>query len=389
MKTKELPAHSSLGGSGAKIWMNCAGAPREQAKVKRPWGEYDPEWTMDGLATHALLHKVMTASPNARWYVGKEKFHNIDVTPGMADAAQLCADHAVNVRNDMLKKGCADTFLDSEYRMAAPKLHRLFFGTADISIGSHFGPLHIIDYKNGVGVPVDAEENEQMMYYARLKLEEGDFDPIHLHIVQPNCPMVDPIQTWTTSAKRIFQFGDEMVKKAKLTEDPDAPLTIGEWCQFCRAKSECPERIKHAMRIISRHFKALSLPAILEKLTPEDISEIINYRRIIADWLAGVEKIAFEKVQKGQKIPDVKVVQGRGSRFWSDQLAAEKYLSKVLKHEAFEPKKLISVHQAEKLLGKEKLAKLVSYTQGGLSIAGRDDKRKEVKVKFEPITKEK
>lgn len=383
-QNSKKPVHSPLGGSGAHIWTQCEASIQEQAKIVK---SRDTEYSIEGHAAHQLMDQVLKHSPNAMFYVGKQKFNGVKVTKEMASAVDIFCDHVIQVRNEMLKK-YKSTFMFVEHEMEATNLHPKFYGTGDVVIGSHFGPLHILDYKHGAGVAVSVEENEQLMYYARLMLEQGDFDPIYLHIVQPRCEESETIQTWKTSAAKIYEYGDFLVERARRTEKKNPQYKIGDWCQFCKAKNVCKARTEQATKIVKEHFKNNPLPSTVASMTDKQVAEVLSKKKIILGWLKAVEDLAFERLGKGKTIPGLKLVKGRGARFWGDSASAAKYLGRILGDQAYTEKELISVAQAEKLLDanqKEKLLEFISYSQGSVQIAPSDDRRKAIDIKFEKM----
>lgn len=91
------------------------------------------------------------------------------------------------------------------------------FGTGDCVIIAD-GLLHIIDYKYGVGIPVAAENNSQLMCYAAAALDTFEciysIDRIKLSIYQPRR---ENVCTWETTKDELLKWADEILKA--LTDD--------------------------------------------------------------------------------------------------------------------------------------------------------------------------
>lgn len=90
------------------------------------------------------------------------------------------------------------------------------FGTADCLIMTP-DALHVVDFKYGKGVPVDAKDNPQLKLYALGALSEYgllyQFKTIHIHIVQPRLKILG---TDTFSRTALTEWGNSVVKpKAK------------------------------------------------------------------------------------------------------------------------------------------------------------------------------
>ena len=79
------------------------------------------------------------------------------------------------------------------------------FGTADCLIMTP-DALHVVDFKYGKGVPVDAKDNPQLKLYALGALSEYgllyQFKTIHIHIVQPRLKILGT-DTFSRAALRI------------------------------------------------------------------------------------------------------------------------------------------------------------------------------------------
>ena len=108
----------------------------------------------------------------------------------------------------------------------------------------------MVDYKNGSGVPVEAEENSQMKLYALGALDTyrpifGDsVHAVHLSIVQPNA---GGIKEWDTAVEALLAWGEKVVKPAAaLAWAGQGDYCPGPWCEssFCPAKARCTARAR-------------------------------------------------------------------------------------------------------------------------------------------------
>src|SRR5690606_26520153 len=124
------------------------------------------------------------------------------------------------------------------------------FGTSDcIIIGSK--QLHIIDYKNGQGVPVPAENNPQMMLYALGALLHYsllyEIKTVHVAIVQPK--VWDEPSEWSIPVAELLAWGESIIPIAKQAFNGEGEYVIGEHCGFCRARNTCRARVEQLMSI--------------------------------------------------------------------------------------------------------------------------------------------
>ena len=156
------------------------------------------------------------------------------------------------------------------------------FGTNDCSLFAMFERVVIVDYKHGQGIPVEVEDNAQEKYYALGIAHDIDwaFDELDLVIVQPRCPHPDgPIRRWTTTAAALREFEEELRQAALATEDPDAPLSAGDHCTFCKAAAVCPQLREQAFVQAGIEFDDDTGELIPARMIgPEDSDEHLKQR---------------------------------------------------------------------------------------------------------------
>lgn len=377
MSTETQKAHSKLGASSAKRWINCPGSVDLISKCPPlPTSPYAAE----GTAAHALCEKVLHNKPGpaARWYVGRESEvpgfpKEFKITEEMADHCQEYVDHVRNVMNELKGE------LLIEHRFHLKHIHPDFFGTCDAVVLQPFGELHVFDFKYGAGVAVEVEDNEQMQFYALGALELGDFTKVVLHVCQPRAEHKDGrFRRWETTPEALIEFGKFLRAKAIETQKADAPFNPGDYCRWCAGAAVCPAIAKRAIATAQSDFTKVE-PTLPEPkmLTHEQLSKVIQHRKMIEAWFDSVEEYAFNALMRGEKIEGTKLVAGRSSREWVDLELAEKTLRGILGEGAYS-KKLLSVSQAEKMVGKDGLMGLFQVISGRPTIAPTSDRRKEL-----------
>lgn len=125
--------------------------------------------------------------------------------------------------------------------------------------------LHIIDWKTGV-IPVDPEENAQLMFYAVNYVDLAPkADGVHLHIVQPWAQVngLPNMAEWFCPADRLQQFIDEAQEAERQIMAGSTKLQPGDHhCTFCPANPH------------SRSDKGRPLcPAMMRVLYPHSFNE--------------------------------------------------------------------------------------------------------------------
>jgi hypothetical protein len=240
------------------------------------------------------------------------------------------------------------------------------WGTAD-ALSMHAGKLIVVDLKTGGGVPVDAQDNTQLLCYALgafIKFDPlYDFDEIELVIVQPP---LESISIHSIGRQDLLDFANRL-KDAydRIVNQPETYVVSEKGCRWCPSKAQCPKQ-----------------QAIAQKAMAEEFGNNLEYWLDNTDhlksFIEAVEARAKDQLLSGKSINGWKVVEGRKAREWKDAAAAETYLKSLGYHELIytEPQ-FKSVAQVEKALKKEAvdLSGHIQTKSGSPALAREDDKR--------------
>jgi hypothetical protein len=255
------------------------------------------------------------------------------------------------------------------------------FGTADcLVIGGAI--MHIVDFKYGVGVLVEAERNPQMMLYALGGLSMFgslyDVSEVRMSIYQPRR---ENVSTWSIAADELMAWAEETVKpRAQMAFKGEGDFAAGVWCQFCRAASRCRARAEAQLCMAQDEFR---LPPLL---TDDEIAELLPRLPEMVKWANAVSAYALEAaVNHGKSWQGFKLVAGRSVRKYSD----EEKVAEAAKAAGFKDifdHKLITVTKMEKLMGKdtfnEVLGNFVIKPQGKPTLVPESDKRPAINADF-------
>jgi hypothetical protein len=262
------------------------------------------------------------------------------------------------------------------------------FGTVDILGKFTNGPLLVLDWKFGDGIPVKVNGNMQLGFYAGGAIYSDDKDvkeligaeqalDIVFAIVQPRRGHDDEpnYQLWETDDEWVEDFIDTAYAAYQKAISDNPPIKAGSHCRWCRAQPNCPEKTK----VIGQ---AQSMP-IAESMDTIALSKAITIADDLEDWIKAVRARAHAELERGVKIPGFKLVPKRGTRIYNDVEKARGVLVRQLKTEAaHKPREIITPAQAEKKLGKEKYSKLLSkyvtMHSSGNTMASDDDPRPDV-----------
>lgn len=344
--------HSTIvGGSTAKRVIACPASIELVAKMpKLPSSKFADEGTL----LHDAISQILDCKATPESVIGMT-YEGITLTQELYDdkiAVALAALDEIDPDKQM------EFTVESSVNFG--DLLPGVFGSADL-LGRIGNRAIVLDWKFGNGVAVEATENYQGMFYAAAAMRTLDtewvFDgveEVEIIIVQP--PM---IKRWVTTPKRIAEFEFDLIAAVN---GPRTKLESGEHCRWCAAKPTCPKVTGAVDR---------ALKTALVRLDAEKISEYLTQADELESWIDAVRVLAYDMLENNVKVPGYKLVAKRGTRQWvNDQVAKD-----LLGDKAYESK-LISVAQAEKIIGKKNFPSDVAVSvSSGSTLAAESDPR--------------
>jgi hypothetical protein len=373
--------HAILSPSSADRWLHCT----RSAKLELEFSEKESDAAVEGTAAHALCeHKVKKAL--------KQRSHR-PVSAYDSDEMEELTDAYRDYVLEQLtleRQNCPDAQVFIGTRLDLTSYVPGSFGTCDCLIVSD-EKLHIIDFKYGQGVLVEAKENPQMKLYAlgALDIYDGlyDFKEVAMTIFQPRR---ENVSTWTETVEELRRWAEEELKpKAELADAGEGEFCSGDWCLFCKAAVKCRARAQAKLELAKQEF---SLPPII---TDEEIEEILPRLPDLTKWANDIMSYATDAaLNHGKQWKGFKVVEGRSVRKYSDEDAVIKAAKDAGYTDIFKMS-LITLTEMEKLMGKKKfketLGGLVVKPQGKPTLVPDSDKRSAItendaKSDFKKIT---
>ena len=358
-------AHALLSASSAARWLACP----PSAVAAEGYKNEGTEFTREGTLAHEVAE--LTARSYLEHIKPGEKLDDENVAAEMLSCA---IDYAEYIQ-EQIKSDTAVVLL--EQRVDFSPWVPDGFGTADCII-LQGKTMDVIDYKYGKGVAVSAEDNPQMKLYGLGALNDYGFacdvETVRLHIYQPR---LNNVSVFELCAGELRAWAEMVVKPtAEKAAKGEGEYKPGEHCRFCPHAGRCRE----LTRVCTEQFNTHGRKASVEVLAPWEVAEVLEMEPLISLWLKRVKDQALTTMMNGGKIPGYKVVAGRGSRSWADDLEVAAALkASGYSQEDITKTELLSVAAMEKALGKKKVAELVggqilSYT-GAPTIAPQTDKR--------------
>jgi hypothetical protein len=244
------------------------------------------------------------------------------------------------------------------------------FGSTDL-LGRIGTRAIVLDWKFGSGVAVEAEENQQLMFYAAAAMRTKESQWVFDGATEIECIIVQPpeIKRWVTTPERIKQFEQELKVAVKIAQKPDAPLENGEHCRWCAAKPVCP-------KMTGAVDRALALA--VGDIDAMQISHYLKQADMLEQWVTDLRALAHTMLEAGAIVPEWKLVAKRATRQWVDEDLAAKALAQYMSQDELYTKKLLSPAQAEKILKKAKKELPASHVvaiSSGSTLAPVDDPR--------------
>ena len=365
-----MSKHALLSPSSSHRWMNCTPSAMLEAEFENKSSQAAEE----GTAAHAFCEHKLKKALRMR---SKRPVSDYD-----SDEMQEHTDAYVEFVLEQLeiaKQTCKDPIILIEQKVDFSEYVPDGFGTADCLIVSD-DKLHIIDFKYGLGVLVEAEENPQMKCYAlgALAIYDSLYDitEVSMSIFQPRR---DNVSTWTVPVGDLRDWAEEELKpKAEMAIRGEGTFCAGEWCQFCRAAVKCRARAEEKLKIAQEEFK---LPPLL---TDEEIEELLPVLPDITKWANDIAAYALESaVCHGKEWKGYKVVEGRSNRKYSDEDAVAK-AAKEHGYTDIYKQSLINITEMQKLMGKKDFEEIIGglliKPQGKPTLVPVTDKRQSMNV---------
>jgi hypothetical protein len=270
------------------------------------------------------------------------------------------------------KASCKDPLIMIEQQLDFSKWVPGGFGTGDCLIVAD-DTLTVIDYKNGLGVLVDAEKNPQMMCYAlgALNLFDGIYD-IHQVSMTIFQPRRDNVSTCTMSKEKLLQWAETVLKPAaELAAKGEGEYKAGDHCRFCKIKATCRKRAEYNLELAQYDF------AVPSTLQDEEIEAVLAKADDLVNWAGDVKDYALQQALSGKQWAGWKLVEGRSNR----RYVSEDAVAAKVEEAGFDPyeKKLLGITAMTKQLGKKRfeelLSDLVEKPQGKPVLVPESDKR--------------
>lgn len=381
--------HLTFGGSSAHRWLACPGSAKLCATLPP---QVENEHMAAGTRAHALLELAVRERRDSVL-----EFDGVSLRAGWpafelddVEAVQKALDHV----NEILERHPdAVMWVERQFTLGED-----IGGTADVVI---YVPslklLVVIDYKHGRGKYVP-ETTPQMKLYAAcvlFGLTDLPIERVDATIIQPRCQAGEPIRTAIYSPGDLIAFSDDVDAAVALARSEEPPFVPGgEQCHWCPAAEAgaCAALFNGAVAVTTditawvhpepSDDVVVTLPSPERiRQNPDALFAVMKALPIMQAWLDGIEAAGEAHALGTGYSPGFKFVQKQARRKWLDEEAARQWFAEhtMLDDDEYQPRKLLSVAQAEKLVrlnagkdGVKAMAEHVIKESSGLKLVPED-----------------
>ncbi len=357
--------HAVLSASSSHRWLNC----NPSARLEQEFADHETVAAAEGTAAHALAEHKLRKALKLR----SEKpvsVYDCDKMDGYTDDY---VEFVLEVLEEA-KQQCKDPMVLIEQRLDFSCYVPDGFGTGDCLIVAD-KLLHIIDFKYGQGVLVEAEQNPQMMLYAlgalRIFDHLYDIEEVSMSIFQPRR---ENVSTWTISVEDLMDWVENTLKpRAERAYKGEGEYIPGTWCTFCKAAVKCRARAEEKLQLAKYEFAPPPL------LTDVEIEDILSRLDDLTKWANEIMAYAQDAaINHGKHWEGFKLVESRTNRKYSDETAVIE-AAKAAGYSDIFKKSLIPITEMERLMGKKAFASvlggLIVKPQGKPTLVPVSDKR--------------
>lgn len=396
-----MAAHSEFSASSAKRLLACPGSFK-LSKPAQQGARKSSIYSAEGTLAHSIAEAILSGQGHiaAAGNVEHADGFDITVTEDMLEHVQVYVDFVEELRADGYVTKLEQRVSPNAIFHPEPAPIDLF-GTADC-LAFHMQKRHLVvgDLKFGRGVTVEAEDNEQFLYYALGALYENPklqtrVDSVTVTVIQPRAGHAEgPVRSATYPTVDVLMWGENVLKPGVLAAlKDDAPLAPGKHCKFCPALGTCPEIHKQALVAAKALFQPSPLmPPVPATLSDWELADTVSKLDMLEAWGQAVRQEAYDRLVNGKEVPGYKLVDKRAIRKWADGVnerdvvVAAGNAAGVFEDDLY-TRKLKSPAQLEKLLGRtaaKELRPFIVQKSSGTVMVPVDDPRPAVQGRPQP-----
>jgi hypothetical protein len=346
--------------------MHCTPSARLEATIPDSTSDYAKEGKLAHAIAELKVRKKFIEPMSQRTF--NTRHNKLKKDPLYQPEMESCTDEYLDYITETALSYATRPYITAERKLDFSRYVPQGFGTGDcLIIGED--TLHVIDFKYGQGVVVDVENNPQLMLYGLGALEAYrvlyTIKHIALTIIQPRA-QGDTVKEWNIEAEDLINWGAFTIRPlAERADKGEGDFVPGDWCRFCRAKSQC--RARATSNLALEAFSGKDAPSKVDSgefpkpplLTDDEIGEVLIRATDIEKWATDLKEYALSAVLSGKPITGWKAVEGRSSRKFDDISAAFADIEKAGIDDAMlYERRPLTLAALEKAIGKSKFAEI-------------------------------
>lgn len=367
-------AHAPLSPSAAKRWLNCPASYRDSIGLTSTVSEAARE----GIIAHEWIERLCESGTYDKDLAVLEN-RDSEMAYHVNSYIDFLDELKQNFQNDKYNE--YEEYVETRVTFTDNIWGTLDYGCARRKVKGKWQAI-VSDFKYGRGtyVPnVSTDPNPQLILYL-LGLEKHlgvEFEKAWLYIYQPRIPRDEPFEMLMLVQDQIAEWRVKILKAENvclLMARGELPpvYSVGDHCQFCLAQPTC-QVFHEKMREGALKILDPVLPEI-ERVSIATLVELHKRKKQIEHFLENVDHYLLGRGLRQQDIGDLKIVEGRATRRW---LEDEEAVASGLRELGVQPwkKKLITIGEVEKEIGKGKIENLTNKPPGKLQLVSPDDTR--------------
>ncbi len=339
--------HSKIGPSALHRLLACPGSYQlsERLPVAPDAQRRSSYAAAEGTVAHSIVEAFLKKdTPHEFGNVVVEEGHPVTIDEDMiAGTAQMIA------FCESLAEDASEVLIEEQVDLGFlwyGKPPEPIFGTVDFAAyHPKTDALHVVDFKYG-RLPVSPYDNAQASAYGIGACHQLGLTPetVTVTIIQPrrmdNAP---PVQTDVIAGLDLMVWAEDVMKDgvdALFGASPE--LATGDHCRFCPAKLACP-----AMKQLAQDTAKTEFPGIPPEpvnMSNDDLGLAMDQAAVLQMWFKEIQAETSGRVERGEAVPNWKLVPKRAARKWTD----EKEVASQLNDPRLFIKKPLSPTQMEK-----------------------------------------
>lgn len=358
--------HATLSASSAHRWLNAPPLPQLEKLFPNPASPMAEE----GTAAHALGEYKLRKTLGQEYKRPVSDFESDDMEIFTDDYCDY-----VMEQYQQAKLSHPGTTVLIEQRLDFSNYVPDGFGTGDCIIIAD-GLMHIIDFKYGKGVRVNAENNPQMKLYALGALNNYSMlydqpEVIDMTIFQPR---IGNISTWSIETDTLLDWAKtELKPKAELAIKGNGVVKYGPWLQFSNCNAVLRVRYNQYKKLQEFQLRSPHL------MSNAEIEEVLANVDELVKWANQVKSYAQDlAINHGKQWNGFKVVEGRSIRKYKDEATVAKISEENGFNDIYQ-QSLLPITKLEKVMGKklfnDLLGQYIYKPVGKLTLVPQSDKR--------------